>query len=71
VSGGIRDVASFAPFSSSTFTVNGAQPAYDAGHVSLGFEQAIGPLAFSLRGDGLIGGSARSFGGTGSVAYRW
>ncbi|HEX2592335.1 MAG TPA: autotransporter-associated beta strand repeat-containing protein [Rhizomicrobium sp.] len=71
VSGGIRDVASFAPFSSSTFTVNGAQPAYDAGHVSLGFEQAIGPLAFSLRGDGLVGGSARSFGGTGSVAYRW
>jgi autotransporter-associated beta strand protein len=67
----LTDTATFTAFHGASFTVNGAPPAKNSAHVQLGIEHDMENIALTLNGEGAFSGSAKSYGGTASVSYRW
>ncbi|MEI9995617.1 MAG: autotransporter-associated beta strand repeat-containing protein [Rhizomicrobium sp.] len=68
---GIQDVATFSAFSGASFTVTGAAPARDAGHISLGVQHDTDNVSLSLKADALVGAQSQSYGGTAAVSIKW
>jgi hypothetical protein len=67
----LSNTATFTSFPGASFTVNGAPPAQDSAHLLLGIEHDMNQFALSLNGEGAFSGSAKTYGGTASVSYRW
>jgi autotransporter-associated beta strand protein len=67
----LKNTATFTAFPGASFTVNGAPPPADSAHLMLGIEHDMNQFALSLSGEGAFSGSAKSYGGTASVSYRW
>jgi hypothetical protein len=67
----LSNTATFTAFPGASFTVDGAPPPQDSAHLLLGIEHDMNQLALSLSGEGAFSGSAKTYGGTASVSYRW
>jgi uncharacterized protein with beta-barrel porin domain len=68
---GIDNTATFSSYSGASFTVHGAPPPHDAGHVQLGVEHDFDQLAFTLNAEGILSGTTQNYGGTAGLSYRW
>jgi autotransporter-associated beta strand protein len=67
----LTDIAAFAAFPGASFTVNGASPSHDSGHVRLGINQYSDNWDLSLSAESLASPTAQSYGGSAGLSYKW
>ncbi|HEY0303174.1 MAG TPA: autotransporter outer membrane beta-barrel domain-containing protein, partial [Rhizomicrobium sp.] len=67
----ISDTATFTGFAGASFTVYGAPPARDAGHLRLGLAHEFDNIALTLNADSTLSGTSQNYGGTASMSFRW
>lgn len=65
------DTATFTGFAGASFTVYGAPPPRDAGHLKLGVEHDFDNITLTLNADSTLSGTAQNYGGTASMSFRW